>query len=517
MLILCQAVTLAVGSDNSGQDRTSEPPGISILDAVRSTLELNPMLQYQQQQVVISRAVKQQASGDFDTVLQSSAGQTRTNNPLSDAERLLALQSGIDTNNEVTNLTSVTGSAQRLLRSGVVIGPRVEMTRTTDNVESPDGLSRTRLSFEVLVPLWRGKGRAVVTARETSAELGVEASLYDLNQTIAELVLTTAVDYWQYVGALRQLAIITESEERGKEFVESVQALIKADRIPGNEINQVNANFASRTAGRILIEQQVVESRNALALAMGLSAAQMMNLPMPSDSFPDGEQQVMPSISSESIRSHIEDALKHRADILSAEKNIQAADVLLGSAKNSLLPQLDMTLSTGYAGLHEGRRPDQFLVSPFTHAHGADLLLGLQYSFPRANNLALGRVAEAGASYEQSLLLRSEKAQTIANGIANTLTAVYNTNQRLKKASEAVNGYRAALEGEKDKLRLGAGSLTDLLTVEGRMTDALLDLVDAQRSYAIALVQYRFASGTLVAPDRTVQSMERELFFTPPK
>jgi outer membrane protein TolC len=127
----------------------------------------------------------------------------------------------------------------------------------------------------------------------------------------------------------------------------------------------------------------------------------------------------------------------------------------------------------------------------------------------------LGHVAEAEASYEQTRLLSSEKARTIANGVANALMAVYNGNERLKKAREAVTGYQAALEGENDKLRLGASSLTDLLTVESRLTDALLELVNAQQSYAVALVQYRFANGTLIAPDRAVQSVERGIFFNP--
>lgn len=490
--------------------------GIGLLEAVRSTLELHPLLHLQEKQVEISRALRQQAGGDFDTQLQWSAGQSRTNSPMTDSERLFALQAGIDTNNQATNLTTLSGSAQRLLRSGIVIGPRIEMNRATDNVQSRDGISRTRLSFEVNVPLWRGKGREVVTVRETSAQLDVEASLYELNQTIAELILSTATSYWQYVSSLKQLEILTGSEARGREFVESVQTLINADKLPRNEINQVQANFAGRSAGRISLEQQAAVSRHNMALAMGMSASQLIDLPVPSDSFPDGEREIPPSISPDSIRSHIDQALKRRADFLALEKKKQAADLLRKTSRNSLLPRLDLTLSSGYAGLHEGRRPDEFLISPFTRAHGPDVLFGLRYSFPPANNVALGQVAAAEASYQQTVLLSAEKARNIANSVASAVMAVHNGIHQLKLAREAVAGFQAALEGEKDKLRLGVGSLTDLLTVESRLTDALLGLVYAQGSYAIALVQYRFASGTLIAPDRAVHSVERELFFSPP-
>ena len=513
LLIPCFALNLI---DNLAAHSPEAAVGIGILDAVRSTLQLHPLLQFQQRQVDINRAVKQQRSGAFDTLLDWSAGQSRTNSPLTEADRLLALQEGFIAANQATNLTTLNGGAQRLLRSGILIGPHLEMDRITDNLLSRDGISRTRLSFDVTVPLWRGKGREVVTAFERSAQINVEASLYDLNETTAELILSTATNYWQYVGSLEQLGIITGAEERGREFVDSVQTLINADKLPRNEINQVQANFASRAAFRFSFEQQVAEARNNLGLAMGLSPTQLVDLPRPSDPFPNGENQTPPSITPDTIRSYIDAALKRRADFLSAEKKTQSADVLRKASRNNLHPRLDLTFTSGYAALREGRRPDEFLGALFANAHGPDAIFGLNYSFPPANNLALGQIAEAEATYQQALLSASEKSREIANSVSSSLTAVYSGIERLKRTRQAVEAYQAALEGEKDKLRLGVGSLTDMLTVESRLTDALLDRVSAQLAYAVALVQFRFASGTLIAPDATVHTVQQELFYSLP-
>ncbi len=185
-------------------------------------------------------------------------------------------------------------------------------------------------------------------------------------------------------------------------------------------------------------------------------------------------------------------------------------------ARSGLLPKLDLFLSGGYSGLQEGHRPYEFLASPFTRLHGPDFVAGLRYTFPMGNNLALGQVAAAEASYEQTLLQSSETARNIANGVANAVVAVYSSMHQLRKAREAVTGYEATLEGEKDKLRLGVGSLTDMLQVETRLTEVLLALIDAQHAFAVALAQYRFAGGTLIAPDRTVQSIDRDCFFILP-
>jgi hypothetical protein len=166
LLALCMAFTPAAADLVCGQEQkplSQAGPGLGILEAVRTTLELHPLLLFQQKQIDISRALKQQRSADFDPLLQWSATQKRTNNPLTASESLALQQSGLVTNNQATNLTTMSGSIQRLLRSGVVIGPRIEMNRTTDNLQSAEGASRARLSFEVNVPLRRGKGREVVT------------------------------------------------------------------------------------------------------------------------------------------------------------------------------------------------------------------------------------------------------------------------------------------------------------------------------------------------------------------
>ncbi len=492
------------------------PPGISLLEAVRSTLQKHPMLRFQQQQVEISRAVKQQRSGDFDMTLEALASQNRANNPLTEADRNLAILEGFSTENLATNLTTVSGGAQRLLRSGLVIGSHIEMNRTTDNSQLVSGANRARLTFDVTVPLMRGKGREVATALETSAQVDVEASLFSLNHTIAELILSAATSYWQYLASLGQLTILTNSEARGKEYVESVQTLVEADKLPRSEINQVQANFASRTAGRISFEQQAAEARNNLGFAMGLGPRELIDLSGLSDPFPEGERLTPPAVSPDSIRSAIEEALKRRADYLSAEKHRESAEVLRKYSKNGLLPRLDLTFTGGYAALQDGRRPDEFLAPLFTGARGPDVILSLNYSFAPAKNLALGRVAEAEATYQQTVFQSADKARAIANSVATSITAVYNSISRLQKTREAVAGYQVALEGERDKLRLGVGSLTDMLTVETRLTDALLDQVNARLAYALALVNFRFASGTLVDPAGTAQSLERELFYSLP-
>jgi outer membrane protein TolC len=93
---------------------------------------------------------------------------------------------------------------------------------------------------------------------------------------------------------------------------------------------------------------------------------------------------------------------------------------------------------------------------------------------------------------------------------------VRNAALQLQRAREAVSASQAALDGEREKYRLGVGQLVDVLTMEDRLTVAEQSLVSAELGYALALAQLRFATGSIVAPDQTVQSVDRDIFFTVP-
>lgn len=490
--------------------------GVTIVDVETATLRAHPALQAQQRQVDVSRAQRQQRAGDFDTQMRWSAEQLRTVTPLTEATRLSYLLAGTEVASDSANLTTVTGSFSKLFRSGIQVGPSLEMTRLTGNLDSVGGTNRARVGLDVTVPLQRGRGRDVVTAPERAADLQVAAAEFDLSQTAADLLLTTADSYWRYVGAARRLEIAEGAETRAREYVANVDVLIKADRLPRSETYQVQANLAGRESDRIASEQQLAEARYALAAAMGLSKFDALRLPPPTDPFPVGGEVPPPVLLPDRIQPFIDMALANRADYLAAQKRRQAADALKVVATNGVLPQVDLLLSGGYAGLQEGRATADYIGSLYRKAAGPDLMFKLSWSRPFGNNAAQGQLAEADASYRQAVLLVSDKERTLSSEVSSAMVGVHHGVLRLAKAEQAVGLYRSALEGEKDKLRLAVGSLTDLLTAEDRLNSAMADFVAAQEAYAVALVQLRHATGTLVDASRPVAPVDRTVFFTQP-
>jgi len=514
---LATVAILLVGCLRSpGQSSVPSPQPLGLIEALQSTLTNQPALHIEEQQVVSSRAFRRQASGAFDTALGTTLSQNRINNPLTLFDQGQAGLLGIITNNQVSNVTTLDIGATKEYRNGVTISPSFLTTRTTDNIYDIGGVNLTTLAFQVTVPLLRGRGRDVVAATETAAGIEVEASLLDLNQTISSLLSNTASNYWNAVGAARNLKVVQGSEERGKLYVENVQTLIAAGRVPESEIHQVNANLATRSAARIAAEQSLIAARQQLALAMGMSTDQMASVGMPVEDFPVDDAQVLAVLNSHSLQQFFDLALGRRADYLAAKKRETEQKALLTPARNRILPQLNLNLSTGYSSLDEGTGAVNFFSAPGRAPRGPDVGVGVTYQFPPSNNAAFGALMLAQSNLRQAELRTLQTSQGIMASVVTAVGGVRNAALQLQRAREAVAASQAALEGEREKYRLGVGQLVDVLTMEDRLTVAEQSQVSAELGYALALTQLRFATGSIVEPDKTVQSVDRDVFFTVP-
>lgn len=484
---------------------------LTLQQALETTL-LHPQARIGEQQILASRGVQREASGIFDPLYSSGVQQSFAPTPLSTAQQV-SDGSG-SPKAAFTNLTTFNGGASQLYRSGVTAGPIVELDRSRDRLLNAAGINQSRLAYQVTIPLLRNRGPDVVAARETAAGVQVQASVLDLNQTYTDLLASTAASYWGLVGALRLAAVAASSEERGRMLLQNVQDLIQADRIPRSDLNQVRANLADRTAGRIEAEQQVVVARQQLALAMGVPPEQIATVPDPAEGFP--ETIPAPANDADSVRRYIVLALSQRADYLAAQKRVEAQRKLLPPATNAFRPAIDLTFSAGYSGLREGLYPNSYLASLVYGVHGLDAVGGVRYEFAPRNNAAAGALAQVESAIRQAELLADTSARAISSEVVVSLEGVRNAGLRLAKAHESVEAFQAALDGEREKYRLGFGSLVDILTTEDRLTTSLIVEVQARLEAAVELARLRHATGTLVEPNATAPRVDRQAFVTLP-
>ena len=488
----------------------STPPSegsLSLAEAIESTLREHPLLHVQEQQVQYNRGAVLRAQSQFDRVITAGGSQSRTYLPLSSVETTV-----YGPISAITNLTSVDAEATQQFRNGISAGPMLTVTRTSDNVFTFSGQNQSHLDFQVNIPLLRGRGRDVVTAQEVSSNMEVEASLLDLNQMISDLLFNTATSYWSAVAARRSLDVYRDAETRAKLLLDTAQALIEADKIPRSDASEAQANLADRTASRIGAEEQFLEARQQLAVAMGLGAEQVITGREATDPLPVGTELPPPG----DLQAAISEALRRRADYLAAKKRQGEADVLTVAAKNQLKPQVDLQFSTGYSGVKDGLRPDQYILSTIGGVHGIDLSGGVRYQFPLQNRAAEGGLVQARSTALQAAYHTQESARNIASGVIVAEASVRSAALQLGKVNESVALFRTSLDNEREKYRLGVGSLVDVLTVEDRLTSVLVEQVQAELGYAVALARLRSSTGTIVEPDKAVQRVDPSVFLTLP-
>jgi outer membrane protein len=487
---------------------------ITLAEALNSTLEHHPLLETQKWEVEAARGAKRQASGQFDILFHNQFGQLNQDLPLSQADRS-QLPNGLQVAEALNASTGYNFNVSRLLRNGVSFNSYMDVNRKSDNLINVLGNSNSQMGVTLVVPLLRNRGLNVAAATESAAGAEVAARQLDFQQTREQLLVSTATSYWKLVAAKQKLAVAIGSEERGRLLLENVRALIAADHLPRNEIYEVTANLADRTANRIAAEQEANNARVQLGLDMGLASDALQTIGDPAEGFPSIDRAIS-ELSDDSFSYYEQLASSRRADIEALQRREGAAKTLFRAAQNAVQPQVNLQFATGYSQVRDAGNVGGFLGSLFSSLHRPDFQTGIVYEFSHNNDFAKGQLLQAQAKLREATLQKSELERQVAAAVRISWQNVRTSIMRLKSSNEAVEAFQQTLTGEHEKFGLGQSSLTELLTLEDRLTVALSSQVDAQQSYVLALAGLRLATGTLFPLYGAVDHIDGKTFQTIP-
>ena len=484
---------------------------ITIQDAAESVLAQHPLLHFQKAQVSLDEGLRLQMSGLFDTQFATSISQQWMTSPLSVYEAESVASGTFGGTVERSSQGAMTENVARLFRTGVSVAATLQVQRMLDNISSVGGSNVSTVSLALNIPLLRNRGRKVVAAQESAAIGEVRAAANDLNQEASTLLETMAVDYWNLLASQKNLDIAAASEARARKYLEDVNTLVEADQIPKNDLHELEANLAQRSATRIIAEQSVVAAQEQVALDMGLDRSTINRFePRASDEFPSAISE--PAL--EAVAKEIDDfmalALSRRGDYLSAQQRLAEQRELSYAARNRLQPQLDLSLNAGYSGLQAGRKFLNVVDAVGTAAPGPNAGASLTFSFPPRNEIARGQLAQADALARQMELQSEQIQHEILTEVVTALNGLVHAFQAVEQTTRAVAAAQASLDGQREKYRVGMGSVVDLVTIEDRLNTALSAQVQSQVSFALALSLMRYATATFVEPSS--QSLSLSLY-----
>jgi outer membrane protein len=467
--------------------------GIGLLDAVTITLERQPVIHLEQQNVEISRGILQQESGAFDTTLGASLSGKRQDIPLSVLQGRFA-----GTSHQLTDTRAAQLGLSKEFRTGVIVAPSVQVIRTDTSTVAADPQNAGTVNFLISVPLLKGLGVKATGANEMAAERDLQASTLTFRHVVSQNVLNTVSSYWSYLAAARIFDRRIESESRAEQAYSDTRKLVEGEERAAADLELVSANLAARTAARIEAEQTLFRAKHALGLAMGLSFEDIESLSSPLDEFPTVSTRSLSKIAARP-KDLIEQSLLRRADYLAFKESQESLKILLEQAKNNLLPQFDLQIGVGYSGLDEGHDVSNFHSALRENIPGYSASASLTSKWPIQNNTARGLLLQSTAAYRKATIATDDLARNISSKVSQDISDLKNSALELIKYQEAVGYYQKAVENERQKFFLGMSTLSDLLTTEDSLINATIGKIAAEFAHARALVQLRFETGTLLA------------------
>jgi outer membrane protein TolC len=289
--------------------------------------------------------------------------------------------------------------------------------------------------------------------------------------------------------------VLVESEARAARLVEDTRRLVEADERPAVDLVPVRASLASRRAARIAGEEALDEAKRALLLEMGSPPEALATLPPPATPFPADaavDPAVAPAPGEAAAR-----ARAGRADVAAAALRREGAAALLRGARRELRPRLDLDLGLGYRGLESGGAPGRLVTPFYSSLGGPQASVGVTWAFPLRNRAAEGAAIVSEAAYRQAEVLADEAARAAALDAATAALSLRRSAEEVRVAAEAVRLHAAAVEGERQKFRLGTSTLFDVLFAEESLSAAELAEVEARRRHAQALARLRYETGAL--------------------
>jgi outer membrane protein TolC len=481
----------------SNTDIKKQP--IYLLDAIQKTFLFQPSIQVKRSAVAENKGVIKITGGSFDWRIGASGGADLDRNlsyddPYTVHSRTVVPQAGIS------------------LKKDSILGPSMESSYTlkqyqynytykndqnSERYETRSTENVGRFDFKINVPLLPLVGDTNYGADLIAQKLQYKASLYELQAVISEAAYNTAVAYWNYVYAYKQLEVLKGSRDRARVLLENTKALARGGEVPLVEIENARGNLADKINAFYNAEQLLVEAKSNLAQTIGISFDDLNRNNVPADDFPVIQKQKLTELI-EARSLYCAMALQKRMEIGALAENLGAADAQVTSARNRILPNVNLQLGLGYEGKSRGDGKDNYFSATQQHQPGLDMSILLIVEYPLGNDTAHGRYEQKTAQYSQLKVRQKELNNTISSNVLLSLYGLKNAVNELEKTEEAVIIYENAFNGERQKFRAGDSTLLNVIDIQNRLDNVLINRLSVRKKTAMAIVRLRYETGTLI-------------------
>lgn len=479
----------------------SEDCFVSLNNAVVTTLQNQVDIQIAILNIQAQAGVLQTSAGPFDATVDNAAFYDRSHNAFG----------GPPTTYFATRDIEVDVAARKKTRLGTSFDFNATHRHYHENSRS------SQFTFLVTQPLLRNFIYGIDRQTEEANRFELTAVEFDTFFTMSNKVLDTINRYWDTVGGIETVQVLTASVKRVEKLTEDIERYIEGRILAANDLNQPLATLANERQQLILSKQRLYSFKQLLMLAMGAiqeeRCANFEECIDVSKTFPE-RLSVLENIGDYSDQL-IQQAFGMRFDLLASTTREFKNLALLKGAKNQALPQLDAFTSYTRQNIHVKEfgapvnSPDFGAGFPFNISRTSEWRVGFNFSVPICNDQALGFLKQQQAIYQQSIQQTQLLKQDVIVAVLDDINLLQSLEREIIEAERAAELYSILFNNEMKKIAAGYGSVFEMLNYETSWTSALLSIVDLNRQYFQTLADLRFQSGTLlVSNDDATLSFE---------
>ncbi|MCC6415166.1 MAG: TolC family protein, partial [Opitutaceae bacterium] len=392
-----------------------------------------------------------------------------------------------------TNRAAYSVGLSHQFRSGVTLRPTATIGVDENISPARPTYGASQVSVEIVIPLLRGLGQDSTGAVEAAARGDIEVARLLYQHALSFQTFGTAADYWVCRRANDTLAVQRDVEQAAERLVESTKVLVKSGVFPPAYLLQAEANLRDKRTLRINAELAAHDARFALGQSLGLPPEAIASTPVPTDPFPRLVETIAP-FAPETRQQLIVRALQHRADYLASRQSLVPLNLLARQAALDLKPEVNLSVATGYKGLHPGHAP---LPALSQRATGLNAEVGVSVAWPFHNRYQRGLLRERRANQAQAEAETAQLAQGVAGEVLLALAQLRLRADTVRSAAETVDIAKRAVAAQYDQLKAGDGTILDVITLENLYSSARISHISANASYAIAVAQLRYALGDI--------------------
>lgn len=355
--------------------------------------------------------------------------------------------------------------------------PRVSSTLSTghsfdlnDGSDASSGLS-TKVGLSYELDLF-GK-----LARQTEAKKWEAlATEQDLQATAQSLVGTTAKLYWQLAYYHESLSTAQQSLTTSQKLYDLVKAQYQAGSVSGLELTQAEQSVQSQKASLSQIQQNLVETRTALAILLHMPI-QQLNIQEP---------QRLPQMALPTIAAGLPaDILSRRPDLKAAELRLRESLATKDATTASYYPSISLTGSLGSSSTSL----TQLLRNPALTLGASLSLPFLQYNDMKKD------IAISQLDYEKAIVQYRQSLYQAFGDVENALSARSELDQQVKLQQRNLELAEKAERLTDVRYRYGAVALKNLLDQQETTRSARLTLVNTKQNQYNAYVTLMQALG----------------------